>query len=125
MDQTVTQRSQSSLDVADLTRAITDAMRRESSTEDRLIRRQQEEIRMRNALISAAPKYSGKGLLEPWLKRMRQYLESQKVAKEEWLNVARWCVEGDASQNLGALPVELDDFEDLEAALKVRYGRSK
>ena len=40
MDRTVTQRSQSSVDVADLTRAITDAMRQGGSTEDRLIRKQ-------------------------------------------------------------------------------------
>jgi Retrotransposon gag protein len=75
-------------------------------------------------LIAQAPKYDGSGIVSAWLRRMEDYLLQNGVPAEDWLGVATWACEKEASHFLGDLPEPPQSFQDFQAVMLTRYGKS-
>ena len=90
-----------------------------------LERDQREANELRATLIQQAPKFTGSELLEPWIKRMNNYLQLNCVPEDEKLAIATWACQEDASSFLGDLEDNPSSFADLIDMLRSRFGKTK
>jgi hypothetical protein len=76
-------------------------------------RRRADSVKFITAVVSAAPKFDGSGILGFWESAIRQHMTLSQVRPEQQLQVARLCLEGPAKDYVYASGIAFYDLEEL------------